>query len=438
VSDHDQGGVPTVLPGYAAGANPRQVVFLLCKGECCSMRWAEVHQSLPSTTELRHAQAYDYDATCLDCGRVAHDPYNWIVPSKPPALPSGSATGSSKRVEANRRNAKRSTGPRTRAGKARSSQNAMRHGLLAKRTLLAGESEEELALLRRGMRHSLKPVGEFEEELVEKMVSAVWRKRRADGVEQGLWDARGTVSAGKATIVDVFFLDSRHDHSLEKLTRYAVASNNEFARCFKMLKEAQGLRRDGEEDDWLDPERADLEDDGHVEEARDGVSEVGSDDDGADEDDPDDGGGDDDGGGSGGAGSLGAPAGADPLGQAPPAGPAGEGEQSGAPGAKVRGDRSGSGMEPLPDDLAAKERRWTDLTDAEKAVFLVRTQDRIEEFDDMLNSALLNPMLLARLPFRDLLKAHERFNDTIWQTMEGIDRLLQEGAQPQAAEPARA
>ena len=32
----------------------------------------------------------------------------------------------------------------------------------------------------------------------------------------------------------------------------SVASNNEFARCFKMLKEAQELRRAGEDDDWLD------------------------------------------------------------------------------------------------------------------------------------------------------------------------------------------
>ena len=36
---------------------------------------------------------------------------------------------SERQIEANRRNAKRSTGPRTTGGKIRSSQNALRHGL---------------------------------------------------------------------------------------------------------------------------------------------------------------------------------------------------------------------------------------------------------------------------------------------------------------------
>ena len=44
---------------------------------------------------------------------------------------------SERQFEANRKNAKRSTGPKTRAGKARSSRNALRHGLA--RTTIANE-----------------------------------------------------------------------------------------------------------------------------------------------------------------------------------------------------------------------------------------------------------------------------------------------------------
>ena len=41
--------------------------------------------------------------------------------------------------EANRRNAKKSTGPRSQAGKAVASQNALKHGLTAKRVIIPGE-----------------------------------------------------------------------------------------------------------------------------------------------------------------------------------------------------------------------------------------------------------------------------------------------------------
>ena len=44
-----------------------------------------------------------------------------------------------KQREANRRNARHSTGPRTDAGKQRSSQNALKHGLLAVQSVIPGE-----------------------------------------------------------------------------------------------------------------------------------------------------------------------------------------------------------------------------------------------------------------------------------------------------------
>ncbi len=44
-----------------------------------------------------------------------------------------------KRIEANRRNAKHSTGPKTSAGKFRSSRNSLKHGLEARRHLIIGE-----------------------------------------------------------------------------------------------------------------------------------------------------------------------------------------------------------------------------------------------------------------------------------------------------------
>jgi hypothetical protein len=50
---------------------------------------------------------------------------------------------SEKQLRANKRNARRSTGPRTKEGKARSSQNAVTHGLSAESILIPGEDAEQ-------------------------------------------------------------------------------------------------------------------------------------------------------------------------------------------------------------------------------------------------------------------------------------------------------
>lgn len=93
---------------------------------------------------------------------------------------------SSSKIEANRRNAALSTGPRSAEGKAVSSLNAMKHGLLSREALLPGEPETELVELGKGLRTRLRPVGELENLLVDRMVAAAWRLRRLHRVETGL------------------------------------------------------------------------------------------------------------------------------------------------------------------------------------------------------------------------------------------------------------
>ena len=50
---------------------------------------------------------------------------------------------SKKQIEANRRNAKKSTGPKTEEGKAKSSLNSLKHGLTSQRVWLDEEEEQE-------------------------------------------------------------------------------------------------------------------------------------------------------------------------------------------------------------------------------------------------------------------------------------------------------
>ena len=91
-----------------------------------------------------------------------------------------------RQITANRKNAKRSTGPRTGAGKERSSTNSIRHGLLAQSDPIAGEIPVEYAKFEQRIRADLKPEGGFEESLVDRIIKDTRRLNRFDDVEGAL------------------------------------------------------------------------------------------------------------------------------------------------------------------------------------------------------------------------------------------------------------
>lgn len=82
------------------------------------------------------------------------------------------------RIAANRVNAQLSTGPITAHGKAASSQNATRHGLLSARLFIDDEDPAEFHVVCAELARSLKPVGAIEAALVERIAVSLWRQRR--------------------------------------------------------------------------------------------------------------------------------------------------------------------------------------------------------------------------------------------------------------------
>src|ERR687894_353480 len=94
---------------------------------------------------------------------------------------------SDKKAEANRRNALKSTGPKTSKGKAAVRLNAMKHGLLSQEILLPGEDEAALKELGERLRDELQPVGELEDLLVDRIISSTWRLQRLGRVETGIF-----------------------------------------------------------------------------------------------------------------------------------------------------------------------------------------------------------------------------------------------------------
>ena len=103
---------------------------------------------------------------------------------------------SEKKAEANRRNALKSTGPKTPEGKDAVRLNALKHGLLSQEILLPGEDEEALRELGEHLRDELQPVGELENLLVDRIIASYWRLRRLGRVEAGIfaWELYGELA----------------------------------------------------------------------------------------------------------------------------------------------------------------------------------------------------------------------------------------------------
>jgi hypothetical protein len=97
---------------------------------------------------------------------------------------------SNKQLEANRANAKNSTGPRSQAGKASSRRNSRKHGLTAKLLVIGDEDPAEFEELLASLMEQYDPQGPTECELVEYLAGVYWRLRRFPLFETAIFAAR--------------------------------------------------------------------------------------------------------------------------------------------------------------------------------------------------------------------------------------------------------
>jgi hypothetical protein len=112
----------------------------------------------------------------------------------------GSVMSSLKQIEANRRNALKSTGPTTPEGKERSCHNAMRHGLTAEIAIAGLEDAKEYQAFEAAVTADYDAESAVERELVLRLASVLWRLRRAIGIEAALFEsaiAESESAAGK-------------------------------------------------------------------------------------------------------------------------------------------------------------------------------------------------------------------------------------------------
>jgi hypothetical protein len=94
---------------------------------------------------------------------------------------------SQRQMEANRRNASKSTGPRTPDGKRQSRRNALRHGLTAETVIAGLEDAEDYQAFQAAVMSDYDAESAVEREMVLRLASILWRLRRATGIETALF-----------------------------------------------------------------------------------------------------------------------------------------------------------------------------------------------------------------------------------------------------------
>jgi hypothetical protein len=99
--------------------------------------------------------------------------------------------------EANRRNAMRSTGPKTENGKRQSRANAVRHGLTAETVVGSLEDAEDYKAFEASVVWDYCAETAVERELVLRLASLLWRLRRATAIETDLLEIQAEASRNR-------------------------------------------------------------------------------------------------------------------------------------------------------------------------------------------------------------------------------------------------
>ncbi len=153
------------------------------------------------------------------------------------AAPRAAGPVSHARAAASRQNGARSRGPKTEQGKARSAQNALKHGMRAETHLVLPEEDpDEFAALEAALLAELAPVGALQAVLARRVAVAAWRLARADRIETELFEERRIADGGLGLAL---IRDGNGTRSFETLLRYRGAAMAEFWRALKTLKALQ-------------------------------------------------------------------------------------------------------------------------------------------------------------------------------------------------------
>jgi hypothetical protein len=141
---------------------------------------------------------------------------------------------------ANRANALLSTGPRTAAGKQRSSLNALTHGLTSRDPVLATESPAAYQRHRRQFFEEYQPATPTETQLTQELIDTAWRLNRIPSLETALLHRAANPPSDQAAI-DFDIVDAHR--ALATLGLHGQRLSRQFQKTLENLREIQSDRR---------------------------------------------------------------------------------------------------------------------------------------------------------------------------------------------------
>src|ERR1035437_3774555 len=148
-----------------------------------------------------------------------------------PSRVKGPFMASAAQLAANQANAQHSTGPSTAEGKARVSQNALRHGLTPRHLVIRDDEHEEFAVLQDSLSQQLDPQGAMETITFQELLHAAWSLHRFRRIE---------AEASRGTVED--FPDPATTPVLDRLSRYQARAQRAWQKALQELRVLQTHR----------------------------------------------------------------------------------------------------------------------------------------------------------------------------------------------------
>ncbi len=159
------------------------------------------------------------------------------------------------RAAINKANAQHSTGPRTEAGKQRSSLNAWRHGLTGQTVVLPSEDQSAYQRHSQSFLDEYRPKGATEIQLVQSLLDTAWQVNRAAAVETnllslGITEMEGRIRANHPEAETAFAMAlayREHNRTFANISTYRQRLTRQFERTLVLLRQIQADRRKNEE-----------------------------------------------------------------------------------------------------------------------------------------------------------------------------------------------
>ena len=142
-------------------------------------------------------------------------------------------------IEANRLNARKSTGPRSADGKAAASRTALKSGIDAQSEIIRGEKPEDLNALTAEYLDRFLPATPEERHLVDTLIRDDWQRRRLARADAQIWEYEMSTAADLVVESPLGHGFERGQCSFERLQRRINATERSYKYALRELQQLQ-------------------------------------------------------------------------------------------------------------------------------------------------------------------------------------------------------